>query len=207
MKIFYTVILFILLTIRINYSQKNYNYLPEGETIKLCGVDVKFEGIYVKGARVAIIIIRETDRGGYKEHDTLRIGDKCNYYVTEVYKYGINEKGYVRLSKKQYDEGLTIMQGRFVVNEGENLYYSDTTYKLTKVYADSKGTDRAEVKISREDLDTTLNFQEGELIFWNEGWPFEITSIDLKAKTIVFERKVDYDYFKKDDGNLNPNGK
>jgi hypothetical protein len=148
------------------YAQKDAVYIYEGDMTELCGKYVRLEGIWIdNGVRKADISILELQNskpitGGYKWNDTLKISEKkkCSFYIHEIYKKGILTKGVVKISADKPEVTLSVMQGIFSLKEGDNIY-GDNTYVISKINKNSFGIPTVEIKIKREDLDTTLYYK------------------------------------------------
>jgi hypothetical protein len=182
------------------YAQKDAVYLYEGDMTELCGKYVRLEGIWIdNGVRKADISILESQNskpltGGYKWNDTLQISEKkkCIFYIHEIYKKGILTKGVVKISAEKPEVVLSVMQGIFSLKEGDNIY-GDNTYVISKIKKNSSGIPTVEIKIKREDLDTTLYYKSGDKI-WDEGFPFELSNISADTKTCEFTKMDNYSY-------------
>jgi hypothetical protein len=182
------------------YAQKDAVYIYESDMTELCGRYVRLEGIWIdNGVRKADISILESQNskpitGGYKWNDTLQIGEKkkCSFYIHEVYKKGILTKGVVKISAENPEVTLSVMQGIFSLKEGDNIY-EDNTYVISKINKNSSGIPTVEIKIKREDLDTTLYYKSGDKI-WYEGFPFELSNISADTKTCEFTKMNNYSY-------------
>jgi len=193
-------------------------YINEGETAKICGKYVTLDGIWISGGfRKADLSIRDNQNskpitGGYKNHDTILVSDskKCIYYVHDIYKEGILTKGEIVISTEPAVMMAAIMVSIVSLNEGDDIY-ADKKYIVSKISAGKDGAGIVEIKISREDLDTTVYFKKGDVI-WKENFPFELTEISTVDKTCQFEEMKNYSYktgdvIKGEDINKPPDGK
>lgn len=175
-------------------------YINEGETAKICGKYVTFDGIWLSGGvRKADVSIRDNQNskpitGGYNNHDTMQVSDKknCTFYIHDIYKRGILTKGEIVISTEPAVMMATLMVSVISLNEGEDMF-ADHKYTISKISADKGGVPTVEIKISREDLDTTIYFKKGDVI-WKEGFPFELTEISTGDKTCKFEEMKNYSY-------------
>ncbi len=193
-------------------------YINEGETAQICGKYVTFDGIWLNnGVRIADISIMDNMNqkpitGGYKNHDTLKIsdGNKCTYYIHDIYKKGIFTKGVIVISRSLPETMLSVMQGIFPLKDGDDIF-RDKQYVISKIQVDKAGAPTVEIKITREDLDTAVNFQKGAVL-WSEGFPLELTEISTGSGTCRFEEMKNYSYktgdvIKGEDINKPPDGK
>jgi hypothetical protein len=175
-------------------------YINEGETSKICGKYVTLDGIWLSGgARIADISVRENQNAkpitcGYHNHDTLQVSDKknCTYFIHDIYKRGILTKGEIVISTEPAVMMMAIMTSIVSLSEGDDMY-ADKKYLVSKISAGKDGAGIVEIKISREDLDTTIYFKKGDVI-WKEGFPFELTEISTVDKTCKFEEMKNYSY-------------
>lgn len=198
MKTLRIILILFFVSLNVSYAQKDAIYINEGSSVKLCGKTIIFDGLWIdNGVRKADITILENFNskpmtGGYSVRGKIDIDSNCAYFVHSIYKMGILTKGSIKISRSQPELEISVIQGRYIVKEGEKIYYGDDSYVLSKVYSD-KGELLAAIKISRDDLDTTVIFKKGS-IMWSEGFPFSITSIDLVSKSAEF-LKIDNYYY------------
>ncbi len=182
------------------YAQEDAVYLYEGSTTEVCGKYLRLEGIWIdNGVRKADISIMESQNskpitGGYKWNDTLQISNtkKCSFFIHEIYKKGILSRGLVKISAEKPEVTLSVMVGILFFKEGENIY-EDNTYVISKIKKNSSGAPTVEIKIKREDLDTTLFYKSGDII-WHDGFPFELSNISIDSKTCEFTEMKNYSY-------------
>ena len=173
--------------------------LNEGKVSEICGKIVIFDGIWISaGQQFADISVLENERskpitGGYKKYDKIEINN-CTYYITAIYKNGINPTGTVKLSSKITEMSETVMFGKVELTNNDMLYSNDSLSKIS-IYKESTGKPAILTGYEENSIGKKVVLIKGSVI-WYEGYPFELTKISLKKKTAEFLIMKTYSYGK-----------
>jgi len=191
-------LIFIAVISSIVFSQDDIT-LYEGKSSEVCGKIVIFDGIWISaGQQFADISVLEIENskpitGGYSMYDKIDFG-YCTYYVTGIYKNGINPQGRVKLSIKKPERLESIKFGQVVVKDGEKIYTNDPL-SIIKIKKDSTGNPVVLTSYIEYDIVINVTLRKGSII-WFDGFPFEIAEISIENKTVEFLTKQSYSYSK-----------
>ena len=173
--------------------------LYEGKSSDICGKIVIFDGIWISnGEQFADISVLEKENskpitGGYKKYDKIEINN-CTYYITAIYKNGINPTGTVKLSSKITEMSETVMFGKVELTNNDMLYSNDSLSKIS-IYKESTGKPAILTGYEENGIEKKVVLKKGSVI-WYEGYPFELTKISLKKKIAELLIMKTYSYGK-----------
>lgn len=198
------ILLFIFLPIITASPQIDNIKITENKMLEICGLKVLVGGIWMHEGKIKADISYFTSdngkpiTGGYKRGDKISFPGGCDYYIFQINKTGIDNPGYVILSKSEplipefqlFDDYLMLYTGRS---------YAVDTLSWFINYTDSASIIKAfTVANYRGEILDTLNLDLGT-IFWNGECAYKLDTITVSEfntheKILRFKKQTELFY-------------
>lgn len=176
MKTIFLILLFIVLTKNASSQQQDF-IITEGSEAEICGRIVTINGFWINDYEAKADISVQVNKmskpftGGYSKGDTIDITNDCKMYVVSVSKYGMQQKGKVKISSSPDVLQIATHPNEFTMHYKEKYKFGDEEWNVEKVYRDS-----AMIEIKKEDLiERTFYLKKNDVVWFGE-YAFSVSS-------------------------------
>ncbi len=184
-----------LIIVSVTSAQQKDFEITEGSETEICGRIVTIDGFWLSNYEAKADISVQVNKmskpftGGYSKGDTIDITKDCKYYVVSVLKYGMHQKGKVKLSTSPDVLQIANHPGEFTIDTTGKYKFGDEEWSIGKVYIDS-----AKIEIKQEDLITKTFYLKKNDVVWFGEYAFSVNSFTSSEKQSRIELKKVRDY-------------